>query len=137
MSRLLIPDGKQWPSSFLYDGRDYLPSPINLCDGDHLLDAERQLVGFTFLLGGVTEVGQGRLTMECSNVENESGTWLKFFLTEGRSYESDCCQLHFPLVYADAQSDHMILLQECPRCWSALGFRLATHPLPEARSRPT
>lgn len=130
-SRLLIPDGKEWPSAFRYEGRDYRSSSIALSNGDHLIDVHGELMGFTFLLGGSTEVGRGRLTTECSNVENESGHWLKFFLAESRSCSDDSCQLLYPFVYSDEESDHMILIQECPKCWKALGFRLATKPLPE------
>lgn len=130
-SRLLLPEGKGVPSAFRYESRTYLRSTIELCDGDHLLDAERALVGFTFLLGGETEVGHGRLVKECVNVENASGFWLKFFLTEGRSYENDGCQNIFPVVYSDGHSDHIVLADECSRCWTSLGFRLATQPLPE------
>ena len=130
MSRLLIPAGRRVPSAFRYEGRTYLRSGIELCDGDHLLDAGRELMGFTFLLGGDTEVGQGRLVKECLNVENESG-WLKFFLSDGRSYQNDGCQFIFPIVYSDEDADHIILADECPRCWTALGFRLATSPVPE------
>ena len=87
--------------------------------------------GFTFLFGGETEVGHGRLAKECQNVENESGHWLKFFLTQGRSYQNDCCQFLYPFVYSDARSDHIVIVAECASCWTALGFRLATQPLPE------
>lgn len=130
--RVLIPAGGREPSAFRYEGRIYLPSPINLCNGDHLLDADRELMGFTFLLGGDTEVGHGRLAKECLNVENESGSWLKFFLAGDRTCQNDGCQLLYPFVYADGHSDHIILVQECPGCWTALGFRLASPPLPEA-----
>jgi len=132
VSRVLIPAGKQVPSAFRYEGRTYLRSTIELCDGDHLLDAERELMGFTFLLGGETEVGHGRLVKECLNVQNASGFWLKFFLAEGRSCQNDGCQNIFPVVYADGHSDHIVLADERPKCWTALGFRLAGAPLPEA-----
>lgn len=131
VSRLLIPAGKQIPSAFRHEGRIYQDSGIMLSNGDHLINAEGELVGFTFLLGGDTEVGQGRLAKECANVEIESETWLKFFLTDGRSYENDLCQLIYPVVYADEHSDHIVLVDECPECWTALGFRLAAPPFPE------
>jgi hypothetical protein len=101
-----------------------------LCNGDHLLDPERELKGFTFLLGGETDVGHGRFAKECVNVENASGFWLKFFLAEGRSYHNDGCQLLFPAVYEDGHSDYIVLVDECSGCWSALGFRLASPPCP-------
>jgi hypothetical protein len=131
-ARFVIPAGKEWPAAFRYEGRTYLPSPVNLCNGDHLLNAERELMGFTFLLGGETEVGHGRLARECVNAENRSGFWLKFFVAGERSCQNDGCQLLYPFVYTDGHSDHIILVQECPGCWTALGFRLASPPLPEA-----
>jgi len=103
-----------------------------LSNGDHFLDAGRELVGFSFILGGDTEVGQGRLAKESANVEIESETWLKFYLTDDRSAKNDCCQFIYPSVYADEDSDHILLVDECPKCWTALGFRLAPAPLPEA-----
>lgn len=130
-ARVLIPDGKQDPVAFRYEGRTYNRTPLELSNGDHLLDSDRELGGFSFLLGGDTEVGHSRLVKECDNVENESGIWLKFFLAGNHSHRNDNCQLIYPIVYADGQSDHMVLVQECPECWSALSFRLATHPLPE------
>ena len=130
-SRLLIPAGKQVPSAFHYEGRKYSQTGIVLSNGDHLLDDQRQLIGFSFLLGGDTEVGQGRLAKECANVEVESGTWLKFVIARVRSYMNDGCQFIYPIVYSDEHSDHIVLADECPRCWTALGFRLATAPLPE------
>jgi hypothetical protein len=131
VSRLLIPAGKQVPSDFRYEGRIYRCSRIALSTGDHFLDARRELVGFSFILGGDTEVAQGRLAKECANVEIESGAWLKFYLTDDRSAENDCCQFIYPVVYSDEHSDHIVLVEECPKCWTALGFRLATQPLPE------
>lgn len=131
-ARLLITDGKEWPAAFRYEGRTYSQSPIELCDGGHLVTANHELAGFSFLLGGTTEVGKGRLINECSNAENESGFCLNFKLVNDCSYTDDGCHLLFPFVYADGNSDHMILVQECTRCWKSLGFRLATHPLPEA-----
>jgi hypothetical protein len=131
-TRVLIPAGGREPSAFRYEGRLYLPSHINLCNGDHLLNTDRELMGFTFLLGGDTEVGRGRLARDCENAENEAGSWLKFFLAADRRCRNDGCQLIYPLVYADDDSDHIILVQECPGCWAALGFRLASPPVPEA-----
>lgn len=131
-SRLLLPAGKQIPSAFRYEGRTYRRSTIELSNGDHFLDARRELVGFSFILGGDTEVGQGRLAKECANVEIESDTWLKFYLTADRSAVNDCCQFIYPSVYSDEHSDHILLVDECPKCWTALGFRLASSPVPEA-----
>lgn len=138
VSRLLLPEGKQLPDAFNYEGRIYPRSTIGLSNGDHFLDGKRELVGFSFILGGDTEVGQGRLTKECANVEIESGTWLKFLFTDDRTCQNDCCQYIYPVVYADGQSDHIVLVDECPNCWTALGFRLASQPLPEAifRGKP-
>jgi len=107
---------------------------MELSTGDHFLNARRELVGFSFLLAGDTEVGQGRLVKECSNVEVESGSWLKIILTDDRSYNNDCCQLIFPIAYSDDQSDHILLVDECPGCWNALGFRLTSDSLPETVS---
>ena len=132
VSRLLIPAGKQIPSAFRYEGRTYPCSGIMLSNGDHFLDAGRELVGFSFILGGDTEVGEGRLAQECANVEIESETWLKFYLTDDRSAVNDCCQYIYPTVYADEDSDHIVLVDECRGCWTALGFRLASRPVPEA-----
>lgn len=130
-SRLLIPAGKQIPSAFRYEGRTYGRSGVQLSNGDHFLDAKRELIGFSFILGGDTEVGHGRLPKECANVEIESGTWLKIYLTQDPSAQNDCCQFIYPDVYADERGDHIILVDECPGCWTALGFRLATAPTPE------
>lgn len=132
ISRVLIPDGSQLPSAFIYEGFTYLKTDINLSNGDHLLDELNNLAGFTFLLGGDTEVGQGLFATDCTNVENESGIWLKFFLAEGRSYKNDCCQLICPTVYANDRFDYILLVEECPQCWRALAFKLASVPLPEA-----
>jgi hypothetical protein len=131
-SRFVIPAGRDWPSAFRYEGRTYLSSGIALCNGDHFFDASGELVGFSFLFGGDTEVGRGRLAKECVNVEITPSCWLKFILAESRSYQHDGCQRIYPFVYADEHSDHMVLVQECPQCWTALGFRLASPPLPEA-----
>jgi hypothetical protein len=131
-SRFVIPAGMDWPSAFRYEGRTYLSSGIALCNGDHFLDASGELVGFSFLCGGDTEVGRGRLAKECVNVEITPIGWLKVILAEGQSYQHDGCQFLYPLVYADGHSDHIVLVQECPGCWTALGFRLASPPIPEA-----
>lgn len=132
VSRLLIPAGNDLPSSFRYEGRIYAESKIALCDGDHLLDAERELMGFSFFAAVETEIGEGRLAKECVNVESQSGIWLNFILNKDRPYKNDSCQLIYPFVYSDDQSDHIILVDECPRCWTSLGFRLASRPVPEA-----
>lgn len=131
VSRFLIPAGKDLPPVFRYDGRTYRETRIALGNGDHLLDAGRELVGFSFLLAEETEVGHGRLTKECMNVKSQSGIWLNFVLNDERPYQNDACQMLYPFVYSDEHSDHIVIVAECPGCWSALGFRLATQPLPE------
>lgn len=131
VSRLLIPEGKEVPSAFRYQGGIYQRTTIQLCDGDHLLDAKRELMGFSFFLAGETDLGGGRLVRDCLNVQNESNLWINFVLNEDRPHQTDTCQRIFPVVYADEHSDHIILVNECATCWTALGFLLAMRPLPE------
>jgi hypothetical protein len=131
VARVLIPAGKNLPSAFRYEGRIYVETKIALGNADHLLDADRELLGFSFLLAEETEVGRGRLAKECMNVRSQSGIWLNVVLNEERPYHNDACQMLYPFVYSDEDSDHIVLVGESPGCWSALGFRLATQPLPE------
>ncbi len=130
ITRLVLPTGKGFPTRFQYEGRDYNPEPSSLANGDHFLTKEKALAGFSFILGGDSAVADGRLGRECHNVEIESGQWLKIFLSEAPSPINDCCQFIYPQVYHDGKHDHIVMLDECPGCWTALDFRLATPPFP-------
>jgi len=130
-SRFVLPAGKELPDAFRYEGRTYRREASDLFDGDHFLTNDKVLVGFSFILGGDSRVAAGRLVRECKNVEIENQTWLKFYFTDERTVENDCCQFIFPDVYFDGDSDHIVLLNECPNCWTTLGFELVTERLPE------
>jgi len=131
-----MPSASDIPIAFNHEERRYEKSGVELCDFDHLLNQKNELCGFSFSGYDIwfPQIVESRL------VKGNAGavirdSMLQFILTDDQpeTLENDCSQGVGNWVYADAKSDHMILIPEITewgKLWERIAFKIQTENIP-------
>jgi hypothetical protein len=122
---------EEFPKAFTFEGRRFVPMNFSLGDVDCLRNHNKQLVGFSFIVGDEVQellFGQ-RLAQQSKSVKFKDGLLL-LFLGEGESYEIECVQAIGTEIYHDNKGGFIFVIPNWG--FGELSFDLVSKDIPVA-----